>query len=346
MQRYRKASHGVLRVVMQSLDKLLPVPLRQGWRGRPVESPSFDDSYVQFDRGMAEAWQARELPEPPAADSRQPISVHGAAGAWVRHVRAEILRQEGLTCSAGVASTKLLAMLATKKSKPDGGQCCVPPAGEAAFLAETQLRQLKGAGLTGLEPDVRSALAGRLGQTATCGDLPPKHVLLGWLGAERAAAVARLVERRCDGSSVGPYSVPRTISVELCVRPSNYAPCTQSAAVQQGFAALGELLHGRIAEDSEVFGVRPAHSLVAKWKAFGNRARHVQQRSVTLGEGVAATAITAGSFAARAFRLFSDAHPGGAQFSLSRLVLVLQYKDGGDGAADGNGNAAKKQRLS
>ena len=57
MQRYRRASHGVLQVVMQCIDALLPsVP---NWHGRPVETPSFDDIFVQFDVQMAAAWQQR-----------------------------------------------------------------------------------------------------------------------------------------------------------------------------------------------------------------------------------------------------------------------------------------------
>jgi DNA polymerase-4 len=142
MQRYRSASHGVLRVVMQALDNIVPAHLRACWHGRPVETPSFDDIFVRFDERMASAWRARCTG--PAA-----VGLHSAASDWVRNLRAEILLQEGLTCSAGIAASKLAAALATKKSKPNG-QLCVEAGAEGALLASTRVQSLKGAGLTGL----------------------------------------------------------------------------------------------------------------------------------------------------------------------------------------------------
>lgn len=150
MQRYRSASHGVLRVVMQSLDSLVPAHLRASWHGRPVETPSFDDIFVRFDEGMASAWQAQSSCPAPG--------LHAAASDWARSVRVEILRQEGLTCSAGIASTKLAAALATKKNKPNG-QWCVEAGGESAFVASARLQGLKGAGITGLPPAIRSKVS-------------------------------------------------------------------------------------------------------------------------------------------------------------------------------------------
>lgn len=64
MQRYRSASHGVLRVVMQCLDTILPAPQQHSWVGRPVETPSFDDVFVDFTRQMAAVWEAPSSPNP------------------------------------------------------------------------------------------------------------------------------------------------------------------------------------------------------------------------------------------------------------------------------------------
>ena len=161
MQRYRKASHGVLRVVMQCLDPIMPARLRDSWSGRPLETASFDDIFIKFDRKMAASWNELQGSH---------CSLLGAASAWVNHVRARVLQLERLTCSAGVASTKLLAMLATKKHKPNG-QHCVDVHGETNFFSGVKLHQIKGAGLTGILPDVRSLLLAKLGTDATVHDL-------------------------------------------------------------------------------------------------------------------------------------------------------------------------------
>jgi len=344
MQRYRRAAHGVLRVVMDALTDILPARLQATWSGRPVETPSFDDIFVRFDSAMGEAW-ARHAPA--AVGLHAPL--HRAASAWAQHVRAEILRQERLTCSAGVGASKLLAMLATKTNKPNG-QHCVEPAEEEAFFAAAKIARLKGAGLRGLAPSTRAALVERLGEEARVCGLPGREVLQAWVGAEQAAAVQRLVEARCDTSTVNAYALPKSISVELCVRPSNYEPCTAREAVEQGFATLAHMLLGRADEDRLVFGERVAATVTAKWKEFGNKAKHVHQRSEHLEDsmrapcarrpcpaeedagvvsaGGASQGLSVRDLGATAFRLFSQAHPrGGAPFAVSRLVLVLHYRD-------------------
>jgi len=154
MQRYRSASHGVLRLVMQSLDDLVDAQLRASWQGRPVETPSFDDIFVRFDERMASAWQGQ--------CSGPEVGLHAAASDWARNLRAEILRQMGLTCSAGIAATKLAAALATKKNKPNG-QWCVEAGGEAALVASARLQSVRGAGITGIPPSIRSQVSSQRG---------------------------------------------------------------------------------------------------------------------------------------------------------------------------------------
>ena len=91
MARYRIASQGVLRCVMAALDGARGVPLV--WDQRCVEQPSFDDFFMRLpvDGATAEAWAVR--------------------------LRERVLQTTGLRCSTGVARTKLLAMLATKRAK-------------------------------------------------------------------------------------------------------------------------------------------------------------------------------------------------------------------------------------
>jgi len=226
-----------------------------------------------------------------------------------------------------VGSTKLVAMLATKKSKPNG-QHCVDLDSMRSFFEATQLQQIKGAGLAGIIPEVRSVLLARLGSEATVSSLCAvlDTDLEQWVGSEQASVVKQLLERCCDGSAVGRYSLPKTISVELCVRPSHFEACTEQMAIRHSFTTLGQMLHSRIAEDAVVFGIRSARMFIAKWKTMGNRAKKVQQRSIPLHRAEA-TAITADEFAAQGFQLFCDSHPRGAAFAVSRLVVVLQYED-------------------
>jgi nucleotidyltransferase/DNA polymerase involved in DNA repair len=68
-----------------------------------------------------------------------------AAEAHARRLKAEILAQEGLTCSVGIGPNKLVAKIASGRRKPDG--LTVVPAAEAeAFLAPMPVRVIPGIG--------------------------------------------------------------------------------------------------------------------------------------------------------------------------------------------------------
>ena len=120
---------------MEALDPLTGVPSR--WTGRRIEQASFDDFYVLLPAGV-------------------PVE------RWVTELRTAVREATGLRCSAGVARTKLLAMLATKRGKPDGMHCCFgrgPAAGtmsadERELLDQARVASIRGAGLNGLRPQV------------------------------------------------------------------------------------------------------------------------------------------------------------------------------------------------
>jgi DNA polymerase-4 len=96
MQRYRCAGQAVLRCVMAALDgENVPV----GWAGRLVEHASFDDFFVELPQQLAAAHEAV---------------------AWGERLRGAVLQATGLHCSVGLARTKLLSVLATKRAKPNG----------------------------------------------------------------------------------------------------------------------------------------------------------------------------------------------------------------------------------
>lgn len=68
-----------------------------------------------------------------------------AAVAFAQRVRARISAEVGLTASAGVASVKMVAKIASDANKPDG-LMIVPPGTEAAYLAPMPVGRLWGIG--------------------------------------------------------------------------------------------------------------------------------------------------------------------------------------------------------
>jgi DNA polymerase-4 len=72
-------------------------------------------------------------------------SAHGFDETWVLALRTHILEQTGLSISIGVATSKLVAKMATEAAKP-GGVRVVRPGEEATFLAPQGVRALFGVG--------------------------------------------------------------------------------------------------------------------------------------------------------------------------------------------------------
>ncbi|MHC4505224.1 MAG: DNA polymerase IV, partial [Planctomycetota bacterium] len=69
----------------------------------------------------------------------------GDAGKIARRIKRAVAGEVGLTCSIGVATTKLVAKIASDFNKPDG-LTVVEPGHEADFLAPMELRKLPGVG--------------------------------------------------------------------------------------------------------------------------------------------------------------------------------------------------------
>jgi DNA polymerase-4 len=79
------------------------------------------------------------------ADTTDLQSHHGAPEQLARHVKTEIRRATGLTCTVGVATGKVVAKVAADAHKPDG-VAIIPPGKEASFLAPLPVRSLPGIG--------------------------------------------------------------------------------------------------------------------------------------------------------------------------------------------------------
>jgi DNA polymerase-4 len=89
---------------------------------RAVEGLSLDEAFVALDADDLEA-----------------------AVAFAHRVRARVRDEVGLTVSAGVASGKMIAKIASDANKPDG-LTIVPPGTEAAYLAPLPIGRLWGIG--------------------------------------------------------------------------------------------------------------------------------------------------------------------------------------------------------
>jgi DNA polymerase-4 len=139
-------------------------------------------------------------------------------GATVGHrIRDEVLAREGLTCSVGVAPSKMLAKLASEAAKPrasaDGplpgeGVHVIAPGDELAFLHPLPARALWGVG-----PATFDRLA-RLG-VRTVGDIAdlPEDTLIATLGAAHGRHLAQLA-RGIDPRLVEPDQQLKSVGHE------------------------------------------------------------------------------------------------------------------------------------
>ncbi len=147
-------------------------------------------------------------------------------------IRADVEREVGVTCSAGIAATKFVAKLASEHCKPDG-LLHVRSAETTAFLEPLPVGRLWGVG------EKTAELLGRLA-IRTVGDLSrtPRSVLERLLGEASAKHLTDLA-RGSDDRVVIPYEAPKSVSHEE----------TFGNDLDDTDAILRELLHlsGRVA---------------------------------------------------------------------------------------------------
>jgi DNA polymerase IV len=108
--KYQRVSHEVMAVLRRFTPE--------------VEQVSIDEAFL--DVGGSEA-------------------LFGPAPEIARRIKAEVVAATGLTVSVGVATTKLVAKVASDLRKPDG-LVVVQPGDEATFLAPLEIRRLWGIG--------------------------------------------------------------------------------------------------------------------------------------------------------------------------------------------------------
>ena len=131
----------------------------------------------------------------------------GPPAVIARHIRAEIARQQGITCSVGVAPTKFVAKIASARCKPDG-LLVVPRADVLDFL-----HALPASALWGVGERTGEALA-RLG-LRTVADIAhtPLAALQHEVGVAQGSHLAALAWGR-DERRVTPHVPEKSIGAE------------------------------------------------------------------------------------------------------------------------------------
>ena len=169
MQKYRAISRDVFGVMTG--------------RGRPIEGLSLDEAFVDI------------------GETTQQDACEFAAA-----LRREIFDTTGLTASAGVATGKMIAKIASDACKPDG-LLSVAPGEEAAFLAPLPVGRLWGIG-----PKMQTRLSvfgiATIGELAELGEPRLRELFGSWWREVRD--LARGIDRR----PVEPERETKSISTE------------------------------------------------------------------------------------------------------------------------------------
>jgi DNA polymerase-4 len=133
-------------------------------------------------------------------------SLFGPPSEAVRRIKQRIRDETGLTASAGLASNKFIAKIASDLRKPDG-MVVVEPGREAEFLAPLPIERLWGVG----KATARSLAA--LG-IATIGQLQrvPRATLISRLGGHGADLHDLAFGR--DDRAVEPWTAPKSMGAE------------------------------------------------------------------------------------------------------------------------------------
>jgi DNA polymerase-4 len=169
MQKYRAVSRDIFAIL--------------GRRGQPVEGLSLDEAFVAF--GEASFAQARAI---------------------AATVRQEIFEATGLTVSAGVATGKMIAKIASDTCKPDG-LLAIAPGEEAEFLSPLPVARLWGIG-----PKMQSRLSvfgiTSIGELAALDDAQLREFFGSWWHEIRELASG------VDHRRVEPERETKSISTE------------------------------------------------------------------------------------------------------------------------------------
>jgi DNA polymerase-4 len=171
--------------------------------------PTRFDVYKQDSRRIREIFgRFTPLVEPLSLDEAFLDVSHAAEPATViaSRIRRLICEETGLTASAGIAPSKLIAKIASDWNKPDG-QFTVAPGKAEAFMEKLSLRKIPGVG--GKMADKLAALG-----VTTCGEYRAMDKF-GWV--RRLGGYGAELWERCwgrDDRPVTPDSPRKSLSIE------------------------------------------------------------------------------------------------------------------------------------
>jgi DNA polymerase-4 len=198
-RRYQQASRDVMAVLRRSTPQVEPI--------------SIDEAFLDV------------------TGSRQ---LFGDGEAIARSIKAAVREEVGLTASVGVASTKLVAKIASDLRKPDG-LVVVPPGAEATFLAPLPIGRLWGVG-----EKTRMVLADFGVQTI--GDLAalPPDVVVRRFGKHGASLVERA--RGVDAERVHAGDPAKSVGHEHTFDADTSDP----EVIERTLLAMAEGVSGRL----------------------------------------------------------------------------------------------------
>ncbi|MEU4678066.1 DNA polymerase IV [Micromonospora sp. NPDC023737] len=156
-------------------------------------------------------------------------------------IRARVAREQGLTCSVGVAPSKFVAKLGSTRAKPDG-MLVVPASRVLEFLHPLPVDALWGVG-------ERSAQALRRLGLATIGDLAeaPYGMLRKAVGEASAGHLHALARGR-DPRAVSPEHVEKSIGAEVTFD----VDVTDPLEIRRALLALADKVGGRLRRAGQV----------------------------------------------------------------------------------------------
>jgi DNA polymerase-4 len=185
-----------------------------------VEQTGMDEGYLDIGAAIAGGKAAGERPEDRAAFGGPRGEVADdflAARVVAEAVQTAVRAGTSLTCSLGVAPTKVVAKVASDARKP-GGLVVVPPGREAPFLAPLAVRRLPGVGPKA-EERLRRAGIETIGALAALDDETLRRLLPGSVGAmlrDRACGIdPRGLEQEVERISI---SVENTFERDISDR--------------------------------------------------------------------------------------------------------------------------------
>ncbi|KAI9187944.1 hypothetical protein H9P43_002335 [Blastocladiella emersonii ATCC 22665] len=205
------------------------------------------------------------------------------AAHWAQRARDRIREVAGMTCSAGIATSKMAAKLAVGLNKPNG-QAILAPGHVMALLGPKPMRFIPGLGHA-----VQKTLEQRfqISRDATVSQLADALTKEQWINAlgQRVGSALYLACQGIDDSPVTSSSAPTQLSVE-----DSFQSCKSLAELEALARPLLEQLARRFREETSGLVAR-RFRLTLRWR--GSNAR----RSATLPIEFSASAaeqITAG----------------------------------------------------